>query len=218
GTRAESVTKILELLLQIVKVIDLPVEHHTDCAVFIEDRLMPTLDVDNAQATHPQRQRPAIKVPFVIRPTMKHGRVHPPHNFRRVHRPGKINYSTNATHGFLRISNCGFRIGKCLQLFCDVLRLGRPGARQVSDLPKKHFTLRVSDPNEWLGGSKTPGFKRACTASQRLAAHPNGLAVVETCRNPVITRTDAARNCEPPQIHCEASRIANNTLQKPQQN
>src|SRR6185295_11630140 len=98
---------------------------------------------------------------------------------------------------------------------CDVLRLGRSGARQVSDLPKKHFTLRVSDPNEWLGGSKTPGFKRACTASQRLAAHPNGLAVVETCRNPVIMRTDAARNCEPPKftakppasptIHCKIS-------------
>src|SRR6185436_16152759 len=141
GTRAESVTKILELLLQILEVIDLAVEHHTDCAVFIEDRLMPTLDVDNAQATHSQRQRPAIKVPFVIRPAMKHGRVHPPHDFRRVHRPGKINYSTNATHGFLRISNLRISDWEMFAVLCDVRRLGRSGARQVSDLPKKHFHL-----------------------------------------------------------------------------
>ena len=48
GTRAESVTKILKLLLQILEVIDLAVKHHADCSVLIEDRLMPTLEVDNA--------------------------------------------------------------------------------------------------------------------------------------------------------------------------
>src|SRR4029077_10175496 len=86
GTSAESVITILEFFLQLLEVIDLTIEHHSDRSILIEDRLMPTLDVNNAQATHSQRQRPAFKVAFVIRPTMLHRRRHQTHNLGRVRR------------------------------------------------------------------------------------------------------------------------------------
>ena len=105
-------TTILELLLQLLEVIDLAVEDNTHRAVFIEDWLMSTFNVDNAQATHPQgksRKRSAVEIPFVIRSAMNHSRVHPPHQRRRVSLLAEINYSADATHENLReVSRFGF--------------------------------------------------------------------------------------------------------------
>jgi hypothetical protein len=48
GTGAKSVAAILKLRPQLLKVIDLAVEHYPNLAIFVEDWLMPSLQIDDA--------------------------------------------------------------------------------------------------------------------------------------------------------------------------
>src|SRR2546426_9691432 len=61
---------------QLPVVVDLAVEHDPDGAIFVADRLVARLQVDDAQAAHPQtRTGPQIKA-LVVRTTVHQGRAH----------------------------------------------------------------------------------------------------------------------------------------------
>ena len=66
----------LEAAPQLPEVVDLAIEDHSQRAVFIEYRLMPSPEVDNAEATHSQHHRLVLEEAVVIRTPMDHPRHH----------------------------------------------------------------------------------------------------------------------------------------------
>src|SRR5437588_6578229 len=103
GACLKTVAAILELFSQLLEVIDLSVENRAYPTISIEDWLMSTLQIDDAQTAHTNsdssaRRPSAFEITLVVRPTMQHRRRHPPDNCRRVARVSPINYSTNPTH------------------------------------------------------------------------------------------------------------------------
>jgi hypothetical protein len=61
---------LLELLHHLSVVVDFTIEDHPDGAIFIVDGLMPTSQVNNAQAAHADSQVAIYQGAFIIRPAM----------------------------------------------------------------------------------------------------------------------------------------------------
>ena len=61
---------------QLRMVVDLAVENDPDILIFIRQRLMTTLDVNNAEASHGQADVLFHEKPFIIRPAMHDAAVH----------------------------------------------------------------------------------------------------------------------------------------------
>src|SRR5687767_541915 len=103
---------------------------------------MTTLEIDDAQPPHPERQLslslvaikslPSIRIPkirnpkfeirnpTVIRPAMNHGIRHTPYERGRVSRTSPINNAANTTHKRFRISDFGFQISLIWSFTCWV--------------------------------------------------------------------------------------------------
>ena len=73
----------LEVLAKFAVIVNLSVENDPDVLVFIAERLMATLHINDAQPSHPQGQPRGASIiheeAVFIRPAMAHGRSHGPH-------------------------------------------------------------------------------------------------------------------------------------------
>jgi hypothetical protein len=89
----------LEILSQFPIVVYLSIEDHPYRAIFIMDRLLPGMHIDDRQPSHPQSHTISKVKPIVIRATPPNERTHPPDqrliNVSRL----CVNGSDNATHG-----------------------------------------------------------------------------------------------------------------------
>src|ERR1035438_1727934 len=77
GVSGEDMTASLQLGTQLGKIINLAVEDNPNRLVFIEDRLVPTLQVDDAEPTHAQTNASLYKDPLVVGPAVHDGLPHP---------------------------------------------------------------------------------------------------------------------------------------------
>ena len=75
--RTIAVTAIFQINSQLSMVVDLAVEDNPDIRVFIRNRLMPSLEIDDAQPAHGQANIPFHKETIVIRSPMHDLLVHP---------------------------------------------------------------------------------------------------------------------------------------------
>src|SRR5256885_9901852 len=123
GARSKLVTTCQELLTQRLKVINLAIEDHPHRAVLIAERLMPAVQIDNAQAPHTQSDLRLNEETFVVRPAVAHDRTHRT-QVARVHGTiVKAHDSGNATH---RIRRCWGRERDCSVMPSQKRR--RPGS------------------------------------------------------------------------------------------
>src|ERR1700722_1704847 len=77
AVRSEAMTAFFQFDAQLGKVVDLAIEDNPDSFVFIEYRLMPARQVDDAEASHPHSHASFYKDAFIIGPAMHNGFTHP---------------------------------------------------------------------------------------------------------------------------------------------
>src|SRR5579862_5108844 len=99
GVRRESVPALLQFGAQFRKVIDLAVINDPNRFIFVEDGLVPTREIDNAEAAHSQTHAVFHKDPLVVRTSMHDRLAHPVDDagVQTSIRTG-LNYSGYATH------------------------------------------------------------------------------------------------------------------------
>jgi hypothetical protein len=76
GMRLESMPSSLEVGAQILKVVDLTIEHSRHSSVFVTDRLPASRYIYDREATHPQRHIPLEKNPLIVRAAVRDGTAH----------------------------------------------------------------------------------------------------------------------------------------------
>ena len=81
GRRREAMTTFLEVVSQFPIVVNLSVEDHPYRAIFIVDRLLPRMHIDDRQPAHPQAHAISKVKPVVIRAPPPNERTHPPNQF-----------------------------------------------------------------------------------------------------------------------------------------
>jgi len=77
GVGIEAVSALFELAAQFGKIVDFSVEDNPDGFVFVENRLMSTRQVDNAEPAHSQSNAVFDKYSFVVGTAMHDGFAHP---------------------------------------------------------------------------------------------------------------------------------------------
>ena len=65
-----------QAIAQLWKVVDLAVLDHPDGGVFVVDRLMPTLEVDDRKAARAERHTAGVLDPLIVRPPVGHRPAH----------------------------------------------------------------------------------------------------------------------------------------------
>jgi hypothetical protein len=80
--RLESMPSSLEVGAQILKVVDLTIEHSRHSSVFIADRLPASRHVYDREATHPKSHIPLDIDPLVVRAAVGDGSAHAIQHFR----------------------------------------------------------------------------------------------------------------------------------------
>src|SRR5687768_5844018 len=75
---SESMAAALKLLSDLAIVVDLAVENHRHIAGLVPDWLIPTCEIDDPQATHPDvdTQAGVVQAAFAIRPAMVNALEH----------------------------------------------------------------------------------------------------------------------------------------------
>src|SRR6478736_3298919 len=79
AVRPEAVSGGLELPAEAAVVVDLPVEHDDDGAVFVTDGLLSSADVDDAQTTHAERHAVRHVIAVGVRTAVRYGIAHRAH-------------------------------------------------------------------------------------------------------------------------------------------
>jgi hypothetical protein len=98
GRRRELMATLSKIVSQLPVVVNLPVEDHPYRAIFIVDRLLPGMHVDDRQPSHAQSHAISKVKPIVIRTSPPNERTHPPDQ-RLINVPWLcMNGSDNATH------------------------------------------------------------------------------------------------------------------------
>src|SRR5260370_39669986 len=64
--RAKVMPTFLKFFMKLTIVIDFSIEDHKDTLIFVENGLMTTCQVDNREATHPQRDSITYPGPLII--------------------------------------------------------------------------------------------------------------------------------------------------------
>jgi hypothetical protein len=59
------------------RVIDLPIAHHDDGAIFVPERLISAFEIIDAEAGHTHAESTVHEVSFVIGTSVRNGRTHP---------------------------------------------------------------------------------------------------------------------------------------------
>jgi hypothetical protein len=103
GVRArfENMPPSLELFAKFDEVIDFAIKDDLQAAVFVRDRLVAALKINDAEAPMPQAYVLRHIVPFSIRPTMAKRIAHPTDKIRLDWSSLKIECSTDAAHWIL---------------------------------------------------------------------------------------------------------------------
>src|SRR5216684_4614821 len=70
-------TASLEFFAQFPKIVNFPVTHRPDGAVFIGDRLVSAFEVNNAETAHAQSDSITDVMAMIVRPTMDNDAAHP---------------------------------------------------------------------------------------------------------------------------------------------
>src|SRR2546428_6701167 len=110
GMRLERVAAADHLLSQCLEVVDLAVEDHPDGAVFVRQRLMTGVQINDAEPPHAQSDVVADKEAAVIRSPMRDGRAHALHFFSADRAASEAQNSRNATHVVRNISEKGSNV------------------------------------------------------------------------------------------------------------
>src|ERR1700678_1303049 len=112
GVRGKAVAAALQLRAQFGEVIDLSVVNNPNTLVFIEYRLMPPRDVNNAQPPHPQSGPVLDEHTFVVRPAVNNGLTHPMDRLRVDPVPGlRADDSRYSAHYFYPFKTDPFKTG-----------------------------------------------------------------------------------------------------------
>src|SRR5260370_32610976 len=82
---------------QLLVAVDFPVEHHPDGTVFIRNRLMAGIEVNDAEPPHAEAARPVEMEALVIRPAMANPVAHRA-DLRRVRTAAEPQLSRDAAH------------------------------------------------------------------------------------------------------------------------
>jgi hypothetical protein len=125
--RAVTVPASLQVLAQVPVVIDFPVEYDPDVAIFVTERLVTALDIDNAEAAHGQSGVAVDKEAVVVGTAMNDLPVHRRQQLtiHSLNRVGMEN-AADSTHGDTpitfgslpghdQISVCHYTIKRLLQ-------------------------------------------------------------------------------------------------------
>jgi hypothetical protein len=68
-----------EVVAQLNVIVNLPIEDERRSAVVGEHRLVPALDIDDAETTHPEARLTLLPLVAVVRTSMLNGREHASH-------------------------------------------------------------------------------------------------------------------------------------------
>src|SRR6516165_11428909 len=93
-------TAALEFTPKLRKVINLSVVDNADGLVFIENRLMASSEVDDAQAPHSKPGTVSYENAFVIGPAMDNAVAHPTYRGSIYSGGLRVHYSSDSTHGY----------------------------------------------------------------------------------------------------------------------
>ena len=94
----EDVSALLEVVPQLAVVVDLAVEDDPDRAVFVGHRLMPALEVDDAQPAHAERDAVSEIHALIVRAAVHDGRAHVADLVLGYRRAVPADDSSNAAH------------------------------------------------------------------------------------------------------------------------
>ena len=97
--RAEDVPATLEVAPQRAVVVDFAVEDHPHRAVFVRHRLMPAVEINDAQTAHAQPHAAVHVEAFVVRPAVRHRAAHGAQFGLDDRGAVPADDSSNATHG-----------------------------------------------------------------------------------------------------------------------
>ena len=98
---AERMPAPFERLAQLREIVDFAVENNRDIACFVEYGLVPTRQVNDAEAAHPERRRRSHQEPVFIRAAMPQRPHHPARNFFGQFGPLNSNDTTDSAHSAL---------------------------------------------------------------------------------------------------------------------
>src|ERR1700741_1377510 len=98
GMSFKRVTIFCQSFLNISVVINLAVKDHSQTTALFPHRLVPALEINNAQAAHAKRKSVFSPVSFVVRTTMNDGSTHAPNNFNCLFARCVSQKSYDATH------------------------------------------------------------------------------------------------------------------------
>src|SRR3990172_11770722 len=106
GVRAKMMSLLFQLVTQLFEIIDLSVANDPNRFVLVGNRLMASLQVNDAEAAHAEANTAVIIMPFIIRAAMHNHASHACQNFpiqRGV--PVQASYTVDSTHRHLVHSN-----------------------------------------------------------------------------------------------------------------
>src|ERR1700730_3302519 len=119
GVGGKTVAALFELVTQFGEVVNLAVIHNPNRLIFVENRLVPTRQVDDAEPAHPQSDAALHEDALVVRATMHDGLTHPMnHGLIDCAVGMSLNDSGYAAHGlsFHTHFGCTFKADSALRV------------------------------------------------------------------------------------------------------
>src|SRR5580658_394317 len=112
GVRIKAVAAFLEFDTQLGKIVDFTIENNPNGFVFIENWLVPTRQINYAEAAHAKADASLHEDPLVVRPSMHNGLTHPV-NGGVIHRALRMGFdhSCYSTHALSSQNYFGRRHG-----------------------------------------------------------------------------------------------------------